>query len=98
MTKRLKMTKGSGNVFHDLGFPPGEAENLRLRSELLIEIEGYVRRNGLTQREIAKRLNITQPRLNDLLKGKLDKFSLDALVNIASQTGLRVTLKIKRAA
>lgn len=56
MTKRLKMVKGSGNVFRDLGFSAEEAQNLRLRSELMIEIEDFVKASGLTQKEAAKRL------------------------------------------
>jgi predicted XRE-type DNA-binding protein len=98
MNERLKIRRGSGNVFRDLGFGEQEAQNLLLRSELILWIEDFVRRSGLTQAAAAKRLRLTQPRLNAMLKGKIELFSLDALVNIATYAGLRVELKVKRAA
>lgn len=98
MTKRVKIERGSGNVFRDLGFAEEEAHNLLLRSELMICIEKFVKASGLTQAAAAKRLGITQPRLNALLKSKIELFSLDALVNIATHAGLRVELRIKKAA
>jgi predicted XRE-type DNA-binding protein len=98
MNRKVKQTRGSYNVFADLGFPPGEAENLKLRSEIMIALVGYYRRSGLTQAEAARRLGITQPRLNALLKSRIDQFSLDALVNIARRAGLNVRLVIRKAA
>jgi len=98
MTKKLKMEKGSGNIFIDVGFPPEEAHNLLMRAELMMKIEDYVKRNGATQRQAAKHLGITQPRLNQLLKHKIDLFSLDALVNIATRAGMQVKLTVKKAA
>lgn len=98
MTEPLKMERGSGNVFQDIGFAPGEARNLQLRAELMMRIERYVSASGLTQTEAAKRLGVTQPRLNDLLRGRIEKFSLDALVNMLGRVGMRVELKVKKAA
>ena len=98
MTEKLKMERGSGNVFLDIGFPPDEAQNLHLRSDLMSRIERNVRSSGLTQKECAARMGVTQPRLNDLLKRKIDKFSLDALVNMLGHAGMRVELKVKKAA
>lgn len=98
MTEKLKMERGSGNVFRDVGFPPDEAQNLSLRSELMSRIERYVRSSGLTQKECAARMGVTQPRLNDLLRAKIDRFSLDALVNMLGHAGMRVELKVKKAA
>jgi predicted XRE-type DNA-binding protein len=97
MSKRLKKVPGSGNVFRDLGFPAGEARNLALRSELMIRIEEFVENSGLTQAGAATRLGLTQPRLNALLRGKLEQFSLDALVNTATRAGLRVELRVTSA-
>jgi predicted XRE-type DNA-binding protein len=96
MMKKLKMTRGSGNVFLDVGFPPAEAENLQLRAQLMSSVKDAAR--GMTQREAAKLFGITQPRLNDLLRGRIEKFSLDALVNMLSHAGKRVELKVKKAA
>lgn len=92
------MVKGSGNVFRDLGFSAEEAQNLRLRSELMIEIENFVKASELTQKEAAKHLGVTQPRLNDLLRGKIGKFSLDALVNMLARAGRSVSIRVRKAA
>lgn len=98
MAQKLKRIRGSDNIFADLGFPPGEAENLKMRSDLMLGIEVFYRRSGLTQAQAAKRLGITQPRLNALLKSRIEQFSLDALVNIANRAGLNVRLVIRKAA
>lgn len=98
MTERLKIERGSGNVFLDIGFSPEEAQNLQLRSELMSRIERFVKRGAMTQTEAARALGVTQPRLNALLKGKIDQFSLDALVNMLGHVGMRVEMKVKKAA
>lgn len=74
------------------------AANMRVRAELMIEVQRYVKQSKLTQTEAAKRLGVTQPRLNDLVRGKIDKFSLDALVNMLGRVGRQVTVKVKKAA
>lgn len=89
MSERVKIRRGSGNVFRDLGFSAEEGHNLMLRSELMIRIEKFMRRSGLTQAAAAKRLGINQSRLNALLSGKFDQFSLDVLVALAAHVGLR---------
>lgn len=96
MSEKLKRTRGSGNIFVDVGFPPDEAENLLLRAQLMSRVRGAVR--DMTQREAAARFGVTQPRLNDLLRGKIGKFSLDALVNMLAHAGMRVELKVRKAA
>ena len=98
MSEKLKMERGSGNIFLDIGFDKAEAENLKLRSALMMRIEDWVTASGLTQAAAARVLGLTQPRLNALLKGKIGLFSLDALVNIASKAGLSVRLVVKKAA
>ena len=96
MTGKLKMNRGSGNVFADIGFPPGEAHNLSVRAELMSQIRKASK--GLTQAEAARKFGVTQPRMNDLLRGKIDKFSLDALVNMLGKAGLHVEVQIRKAA
>jgi predicted XRE-type DNA-binding protein len=96
MSGRLKIERSSGNVFADLGFPEPEAANLLLRSKLMSEIREVAR--GMTQSQAARRLGVSQPRINDLLRGKIDKFSLDALVNMLAAAGLRVEFRVRRAA
>jgi predicted XRE-type DNA-binding protein len=98
MSERLKRVRGSGNVFLDLGFDKAQADNLKLRSELMMRIEDFYRKSGMTQAQAAKALGLTQPRLNALLKGRIGLFSLDALVNVASRAGLNVRLVVKKAA
>lgn len=95
MSKRAKIEKGSGNVFADLGFPPEEAANLTLRSLIMMKLEDWYAASGFTQARAAKELGVTQPRFNDLLKRRIDKFSLDALVNMAARTGMRVEMRVK---
>ena len=98
MTKRSKIENGSGNVFEDVGFPPDQAHNLLLRAEMMIRVEQFVKRGGMTQQAAARVLGVTQPRLNLLLKRKINLFSLDALVNMLSKAGMRVELRVKKAA
>ncbi|MEM7667447.1 MAG: XRE family transcriptional regulator [Pseudomonadota bacterium] len=77
---------------------PEEAANMRLRSQLLTAVEQEVRSWNLTQAKAAERLGVTQPRLNDLLRGKIAKFSLDALVELSARAGLAVKLGVEKAA
>ena len=98
MTKRLKVENGSGNVFVDVGFPSAQAHNLLLRAEMMIRVERFVKQGRMTQQAAARVLGLTQPRLNQLLKRKIELFSLDALVNMLSKAGMRVELRVKKAA
>jgi predicted XRE-type DNA-binding protein len=75
-----------------------EAENMRLRSRLMIAITEAMAGWQVTQTEAAKRLGVTQPRLNDLLRGRIGKFSLDVLVGLAARAGLAVHMDVKSAA
>lgn len=85
-------------VWDALEETPREAANMLMRSRLLIAIETQVRGWELAEAEASRRLGITQPCLDDLLQGRITKFSLDTLINIASQAGLSVTLDIAEAA
>ena len=98
MSTKLKIEVGSDNVFRDLGFDEAEAENLKLRSTLMIKIIKIVRESKMTQANAATIFGVTQPRLNQLLKGRIELFSLDALVNMLANAGLRVTMSVKKAA
>jgi predicted XRE-type DNA-binding protein len=91
----LKITKGKANIFDDLGFDAEESQNLLLRSQTMIALVQWYEGSGLTQAVAAKTLGVTQPRLNQLLKGKIEIFSLDALVNMATRAGMRVGLSIR---
>ncbi len=77
---------------------PGMAENLKLRSSLMIAIKRYIERKGMTQAQAARVLRVTQPRISNLIHGRIDAFSLDLLVKMATTAGLRVTMDVKKAA
>ena len=98
MSGKVRMVVGSDNVFRDLGFPEPEAQNLLLRADLMIAIQRYLRKAGFSQTEAARKLGITQPRLSDLARHRIERFSLDALVNLAAKAGLNVRLTVKKAA
>ena len=89
---QLQITPGSANVFADLGFDRQEAQNLLLRSQTMMVISQWFEDSGLTQAAAAKTLGLTQPRLNQLLKGKIAEFSLDTLVNLATCAGMRAVM------
>jgi predicted XRE-type DNA-binding protein len=86
------------NVWDAIADSPAEAANLELRYELMERISGAIKQNGWTQAEAAKQCGVTQPRMNDLLRGRIARFSIDALVNIASALGRRVTVRLEEAA
>ncbi len=89
---RLKVTRSSGNVFKDLGFRDDEAEHLRVRADLLIQIQKALKARGLKQTEVAKVLGVTQPRVSDLVRGRIDLFSADSLIDMLARLGIRVKL------
>lgn len=86
------------SVWDALADTPEEAANLRLRSALMQQIAAILEANGWTQAEAATRCGVTQPRINDLLRGRIARFSLDALVNIAASLGRKVTVSLEDAA
>jgi len=77
---------------------PAEAENMKLRSALMMALEEHIRTQGWTQAEAAHRLSVTQPRVSDLLRGKIHLFGLDTLVNMVVAAGLHVEMRVARAA
>jgi predicted XRE-type DNA-binding protein len=92
-----KIRRSSGNVFRDLGFRTDEAENLKLRADLMIELRKLIERRELTQVEAAALLGVTQPRISDLVRGKIDRFSIDTLVAMLGHAGVRVQLVLPRS-
>ena len=83
-----------GSVWDALEETPEAAANMRLRSELMIAVRQAVETWELTQSQAARRLGVTQPRLNDLLRGRVERFSLDALVGLAEQAGLAARMEV----
>ena len=90
--------KSFESVWDAIEDTPAEAANMRARSEFMAAIQQTVEAWRLTQAEAASRLGVTQPRMNDLLRGRIDKFSLDALMNLASAAGLTVAWSLTRNA
>lgn len=95
---KSKITRSSGNVFIDLGFPPEEAVILAMRSQLIGQLRLLIERNKWTQVRAADELGVTQSRISDLIRGKWDKFSLDMLLILAARAGLHPKLKLEKAA
>jgi len=85
------------SVWDALADTPEQAANLRARAELMQKIAEIVKKSGWTQAEAATRCGVTQPRMNDLLRGRVSRFSLDALVNIATAIGRRVHVELEAA-
>ena len=85
------------SVWDALADTPAQAANLRARAELMQQIAAIVTDKDWTQAEAAKRCGLTQPRINDLLRGRVSRFSLDALVNIATAIGRRVHVELEAA-
>ncbi len=93
-----KVTKSSGNVFEDLGFDASESENLKLRAQLMRELDTLIHDKRLTQSAAAELFGIQQSRVSDLVRGKIDRFSIDMLVKLLAKAGRHVEIKVKRQA
>jgi predicted XRE-type DNA-binding protein len=91
----IEFTESSGNVFEDLGFDRDEAENLKLRARLMISLRRFIDEQGMTQSEAADVFGVTQPRISDLVNKKIEKFSIDTLVNMHATAGMKVRLTIE---
>ena len=89
-----RRTKGSGNVFRDLGFDPAEAKVMALRAEVMIRMEQHLKAQGWTQAEAARRLGITEPRVSRLIRGQCKDFSLDMLLTLAARAGLEPQVRL----
>jgi predicted XRE-type DNA-binding protein len=90
----METTPSSGNVFEDLGFVPEAASNLTIRAALMLQLEQFMEEQGWTQQQAALQFGVTQPRISDLKRGKIDRFSIDMLVRMLSRAGLRVEFRI----
>jgi predicted XRE-type DNA-binding protein len=82
------------NVFDALESDSALAQNLKIRSRLMSELSRYVEQQGLTQREAADFFEVSQPRISDLVRGKIERFTIDMLVNMLSKTGKHIKIKV----
>ncbi len=94
----MKKKSSGGNVFRDLGFSSEEAANLRVRAMLMAEIEKYILAKRLTQQKTAARFGVTQPRISNLMRGKIALFSVDTLITMLTHAGLKVDVRVKGSA
>ena len=92
----MKMTRTEGNVFADLGFDKETAANLRIRADFMIELPDVIKRKAVTQAQAAELFRISQPRISDLVRGKIALFTIDMLVNMLARAGKKVVLQTKR--
>lgn len=92
-----KIRRSSGNVFRDLGFSNDEAEHLKIRSSLMIQVRKVLESQRLTQAEAAELFGVSQPRISDLVRGKINLFSIDTLVDMLAHAGVRISVKFQRA-
>src|ERR1700681_3783566 len=90
----MRATKGNENVFVDCGFPAAEAENLRIRAKMMMALTGYIQEKKITQSRAAKIMGVSQPRISDLVRGKIGLFTIDTPVNMVAATGLKVDVDI----
>jgi predicted XRE-type DNA-binding protein len=93
----MKIERSSGNVFRDLGFEAKEAESLRLRAELMAELRRLIKARNLTQSAAGKLFGVTQPRISDLVRGKIDLFSIETLIDMLTRAGIRVQIRLRGA-
>ena len=93
----MKKRDSYASVWDAIADTPEQAANLKARAELMQKIAAHLKRQNWTQEEMATHSGVTQPRINDLLRGRLSRFSLDALVNIATSLGCRVRIDLEAA-
>ena len=93
----MKKPESYVSVWDAIADTPGQAANLRARAELMRQIAALVKQQDWTQLEAAGQCGVTQPRMNDLLRGRVSRFSLDALVNISTALGYRVRVDLEAA-
>ncbi|HSL02604.1 MAG TPA: helix-turn-helix transcriptional regulator [Nitrospiraceae bacterium] len=94
-SRNLKTTPSNGNVFRDIGFRREEAEHLLVQADLMIQAQKLIASRRLKQRGAAKILGVTQPRVSDLLRGRIDLFNADALIDMLARLGATVRLTVK---
>ena len=96
MTEEIRHS--ASNVFRDLGFDPEESENLKIRSDLMMELSEMIESMGWTQAQAAEIMGVSQPRVSNLVCGKIDLFSIDTLIAMLGSAGVRVTVSTNRVA
>ncbi|MCP2729825.1 helix-turn-helix domain-containing protein [Limnofasciculus baicalensis] len=92
--KTFKIVLGNNNVFEYLGFEAEAAINLKVRADLMLDLRSYIQKRGWTQKEAAEFLGETQPRISNLMKGEISRFSVDKLINLLGKAGMEVKVEV----
>jgi predicted XRE-type DNA-binding protein len=92
------MSERFSNVWDAIENTPAQAENMKLRSSLMLALKDHIAQTGMSQSHAAKVFGVTQPRISDLIRGRIDLFAIDSLVNMLATAGLHVELRIGKAA
>jgi predicted XRE-type DNA-binding protein len=93
--EKVKLTRSSGNIFRDRGFSGDEAEYLKVRADLMVNLQKVITARGLKQAKAAELLGVTQPRVSDLMRGRIDLFSIDTLIDMLARLGVRTRLVLQ---
>jgi len=88
----VMLEASSGNVYLDLGFSPAEAEYLLLRSRLMVMVERLISDRQMTQVKAARLLGVSQPRVSDIVRGRVERFTIDALIEMLARAGIRLDI------
>ena len=91
----MNVSKGSDNVFEDLGFEAEEAANLKVRADLMLDLRRYIEQRGWTQAEAAAFFAESQPRISNLMRGEIGRFSIDKLVKMLAQAGMEIEVLVR---
>ena len=91
----IKVRRTHGNVFKDVGFSTAGAENMKIRAELMSRLGKLIQTRGLAQAQAAKLFDISRPRVSDLVRGKIERFSIDTLVAMLGHAGVEVSLVLR---
>ena len=93
----IDIRESTGDVFQDLGFTSGDCEKLRIKTKLMSTIEAYIAEKSLTQAQAADLMGVSRPRISDVVRGKIDKFTIDALVDMLTRAGFQVDINTTAA-
>ncbi len=93
----IDVRESTGDVFQDLGFTSGDSEKLRIKAKLMAAIEAYIAEKSLTQEQAADLMGVSRPRISDVVRGKIDKFTIDALVDMLTRAGFQVDINTTAA-
>ena len=89
-----RVIKAQDNIFEDLGFEAAEATNLKIRADLILDLQKYIKQQKWTQQEAADFFNETQPRISNLMSGEIERFSIDKLVQMIAKTGMQIKVEV----